>query len=185
MIKVYIASAYTVGDIAVNVKRQMDVADALMTAGFAPFTPLYSHFQHMAHPRPYQDWIKLDKEWVKVCDAVLRLESESKGADGEVELAKSLGKPIFYGSSGDDPWDAIEGIADYYREIILIDSMESYERRKTIENIIKDSNRIHSSGVKPGNYFIADPCAIDSICKWTDMSYEEAVNAIKKYFEPV
>ena len=96
MIKVYIASPYTLGDVAVNVKRQLDVSDELMTLGFAPFAPLYSHFQHMAHPRPYTDWIKIDLEWVIVCDCVLRLDGESKGADGEVEFAKKLGKPVFY-----------------------------------------------------------------------------------------
>jgi hypothetical protein len=47
-------------------------------------------------PRPYQDWLNLDFEWLKVCDCVLRLEGESKGADQEVELAKSLGIRIVY-----------------------------------------------------------------------------------------
>jgi hypothetical protein len=96
MIKVYIASPYTKGDVAVNVKTQLDCADELMTLGFAPFAPLYSHFQHMAHPRPYSDWIKIDKEWVLVCDCVLRLPGESSGADGEVELAKTNGIPVYY-----------------------------------------------------------------------------------------
>ena len=96
MIKVYIASPYTKGDVAVNVKRQLDCVDQLMDLGFAPFAPLYSHFQHMAHPRPYQDWINIDLEWVKVCDCILRLEGESNGADGEVEFAKKLELPIFY-----------------------------------------------------------------------------------------
>lgn len=96
MIKVYIASPYTLGDVAVNVKRQLDMADKLMDNGFAPFAPLYSHFQHMAHPRPYQDWIKIDLEWVEVCDCVLRLDGESKGADGEVNYANELGLPVFY-----------------------------------------------------------------------------------------
>jgi hypothetical protein len=96
MIKVYIASPYTLGDVAVNVKRQLDVADDLMTLGYAPFAPLYSHFQHMAHPRPYTDWIKIDLVWVKACDCVLRLEGESKGADGEVQYALDLGLPVFY-----------------------------------------------------------------------------------------
>jgi hypothetical protein len=50
-IKVYIASPYTLGDVAVNVKRQLDCADELMNAGFAPFAPLYSHFQHMVQQR--------------------------------------------------------------------------------------------------------------------------------------
>lgn len=79
-----------------NVKRQLDCVDVLMSMGFAPFAPLYSHFQHMAHPRPYEDWIKIDMEWVKVCDCVLRLKGESIGADDEVEFAKKLGKPVFY-----------------------------------------------------------------------------------------
>jgi hypothetical protein len=96
MIKVYIASPYTLGDIAVNVKRQIDMVDKLMDKGFAPFAPLYSHFQHMVHPRPYKDWIKIDLEWVAVCDCVLRLDGESKGADGEVEHAKELELPVFY-----------------------------------------------------------------------------------------
>lgn len=97
MVKVYIASPYTKGDVAVNVKAQLDCFARLMDyKEYAPFAPLYSHFQHMAHPRPYQDWIRLDKEWVAVCDCILRLPGESSGADGEVELAKSLGKTVFY-----------------------------------------------------------------------------------------
>lgn len=96
MIKVYIASPYTLGDVAVNVKAQLDCVDELMNLGFAPFAPLYSHFQHMAHPRPYQDWIKIDLEWVNVCDCVLRLPGESTGADGEVRFAEELNKPVFY-----------------------------------------------------------------------------------------
>jgi len=96
MVKVYIASPYTLGDVAVNVKMQLDKVNELMDLGYAPFAPLYSHFQHMAHPRPYEDWIKIDLEWVRVCDCVLRIGGESKGADGEVDLAINLGKPIYY-----------------------------------------------------------------------------------------
>ena len=96
MIKVYIASPYTLGDIAVNVKLQIDTVDELMDLGFAPFAPLYSHFQHMVHPRSYKDWIDVDLEWVKACDCVLRIGGESKGAEGEVLLAKQLDKPVFY-----------------------------------------------------------------------------------------
>ena len=96
MIKVYIASPYTKGDVAVNVKAQLDAADELMNEGFAPFAPLYSHFQHMAHPRPYEDWMKIDFEWIPACDCLLRLPGESSGADREIELAESLGMPVYY-----------------------------------------------------------------------------------------
>ena len=105
MIKVYIASPYTLGDVAVNVKAQIDVADALINLGFAPFVPLYSHFQHMVHPRPYQDWVTLDLEWVKSCDCILRLPGESSGADGEIKFAKELGLSVFY---------SLEELKQYY-----------------------------------------------------------------------
>jgi len=93
--RIYIASPYTKGDPAVNVKRQLDAADEIVGMGGAPFVPLLSHFQHMAHPRPYETWTALDLEWVKLCDAVLRLDGESAGADAEVEYAGSLGIPVF------------------------------------------------------------------------------------------
>jgi len=95
-IRVYIASPYTKGDTAVNVRRQLDAVEELMNLGFAPFAPLYSHFQHMVHPRPYQDWIDIDLQWVEACDCLLRLDGESSGADGEVEFAKQLGIPVYY-----------------------------------------------------------------------------------------
>ena len=98
-IKVYIASPYTLGDVAVNVKLQIDTADILMNHGFYPFVPLYSHFQHMAHPRHYTDWIENDLLWLEACDCLLRLGGESKGADDEVKHAKELGLPIFYSTN--------------------------------------------------------------------------------------
>ena len=96
MIKIYIASAYSIGDVANNVKRQIDCADWLMNFGFAPFVPLLTHFQHLVHPRPYQDWLDLDFEWIKSCDCLLRLAGESKGADLEVEFALKNNMPVFY-----------------------------------------------------------------------------------------
>ena len=96
MIRVYIASPYTKGDVAVNVKVQMDMADQLINYGFAPFVPLYSHFQHMAHPRNHRDWMDQDLGWLVQCDYVLRLPGESAGADEEVALAVKLGIPVYY-----------------------------------------------------------------------------------------
>ena len=110
MIKVYIASPYTIGDVAVNVKRQIDAADELMNLGFAPFVPLHSHFQHMIHPRPFQDWIKIDFEWLKICDCLLRIGGESVGADSEVAVAKELNMPVYY---------SIADICDAHRDMIL------------------------------------------------------------------
>jgi len=94
--KVYIASPYSKGDVAYNVKVQIDCANELMNKGFTPFTPLLIHFQHLVHPRSYEDWMKLDLEWLKSCDCVLRLEGESSGADRETEYAYKNGIPVFY-----------------------------------------------------------------------------------------
>ena len=91
---VYIASPYTLGDVAMNVKLQIDTANELMNYGFVPFAPLYSHFQHMVHPRRYRDWIDVDLAWVQKCDILLRIGGESKGADGEVLAADMLNIPI-------------------------------------------------------------------------------------------
>jgi len=95
MLRVYIASQYSIGDIGRNVKRSMDAANELMDLGFAPFCPLLSHFLHIHHPRSYESWVEQDNAWVTVCDAVLRLSGESKGADAEVELARAHGIPVF------------------------------------------------------------------------------------------
>jgi len=93
---VYIASPYSEGDIAVNVKRQIDAASDLIGYGLVPYAPLLSHFLHIVHPQPYEKWLEVDLEWVKRCDIFLRLEGKSKGADIELQLAKSLNKKIYY-----------------------------------------------------------------------------------------
>lgn len=95
MIKVYIASPYTIGDVAVNVKNQIDAANELIGEGLCPFVPLLCHFLHMANPQPYATWIKYSMEWLRQCDFVLRLEGQSDGADKEVVEALQLGKMVF------------------------------------------------------------------------------------------
>lgn len=94
--KVYIASPYTIGDTAVNVRRQIKVADQLITLGFVPFVPLLCHFQHLVFPRSYDSWLIQDLEWLRSCDALLRLGGPSKGADLEETFAAELDLYIFY-----------------------------------------------------------------------------------------
>lgn len=97
---IYIASPYTIGDQAENVRKQLDAANELMDMGFCPIAPLLSHFQHIMHPRPYEDWLRIDEEKLRCCDAILRLPGESKGADREEALAIKLGIPVFYNING-------------------------------------------------------------------------------------
>lgn len=104
---VYVASPYTKGDPCMNTCFQMRVFDQMMNDKIVvPYVPLWSHFQHTAFPRPYQDWVEYDNVIIPFCDAIIRLnaelpdrgyfEAQSSGADKEVELARSLGKPVFF-----------------------------------------------------------------------------------------
>lgn len=93
--RVYIAGPYSQGEPATNVQRAIDAADALLSRGYAPYVPHLTHYWHAAHPHPYEEWMQLDFEWVKVCDCVLRLPGHSLGADREVAEAERLGLPIY------------------------------------------------------------------------------------------
>jgi hypothetical protein len=104
---VYIASPYTKGDPAINVRFQCEVFDRLLSSGLCwPVAPLWSHFQHTVFPRNYKDWIEYDLAMIAKYDACVRLTSEfdpmnyfvhdSDGADGEVREFLLQGKPVFY-----------------------------------------------------------------------------------------
>jgi hypothetical protein len=102
MVKIYIASPYSIGDKQENVNLQLDVAAELLKRGYAPYTPLLTHYQHMRHPREEQDWLKLDFEFLSLCDMLFRIkpivdgkEVPSSGADAEENLARSLNIPVF------------------------------------------------------------------------------------------
>ena len=102
MIKVYIASPYTVGDQQENVNLQIDAAEILFNHGYAPHVPLYNHYQHVRHPRPPKDWLKLDYEFLYICDILVRIKPEingkeisSEGANQEEQWANTLGIPVF------------------------------------------------------------------------------------------
>ena len=93
---VYIASAYSKGDCAVNVRQSILAADKLRELGYLPFCPLLTHFWHFVSPHPYEYWVEMDMEWLQYMDCVLRLPGLSSGADNEVTEMKKLGKPIFF-----------------------------------------------------------------------------------------
>jgi len=93
---VYIASPYTVGDVAMNVRRQIETANQLVEIGCLPYVPLLSHFWHLILPHSYEFWTEMDMDWLEVCDCILRLPGESKGADAEAKRMRELGKPVYY-----------------------------------------------------------------------------------------
>jgi len=108
MIRVYIASPYTLGSEGENTRASIDASNDLINEGFIPFCPLLTHFQHMVHPQPYETWMKIDIEWLSVCHALLRLPGKSYGAEKEVEFARENEIPVFY---------TIEQLKEYYHDL--------------------------------------------------------------------
>lgn len=93
---IYVAGPYSHGDVAANVARAIQVGHEVMDAGHAPIVPHLSHFSHLQRQRPYEEWLKMDFELLKVCECLLRLEGVSSGADREVTLANERGIPIVW-----------------------------------------------------------------------------------------
>jgi hypothetical protein len=84
---IYVASPYSKGDVAINVRNQMIVGDILIDLGYLPYLPLLWHFQHMFYPKEYRKWLEMDLAAIERCDALIRLPGQSPGADEEVAHA--------------------------------------------------------------------------------------------------
>jgi len=94
-LKVYIAGAYSKGDVAQNVRQAISAANELAELGLVPFIPHLAHFWHLLWPHKINFWYTYDLEWLRACDILLRLPGESVGADEEVTLARQLGMTVY------------------------------------------------------------------------------------------
>jgi hypothetical protein len=94
VIHVYVAGPLA-GNVGRNIREACRWADLLRHEGFVPFVPHLSFFADLLFPRAYEDWIAYDFEWVKRCEALLRLEGASPGADREVGVARACGASVF------------------------------------------------------------------------------------------
>jgi hypothetical protein len=72
------------------------VGQLLCDDGYLAFVPHINIVWDMIVPNPPEFYLWWDKEWLKTCDALLRLPGRSQGSDGEVALAEELGIPVFY-----------------------------------------------------------------------------------------
>ena len=97
MRRIYIAGPLGTGDREADVRAAIEAGDELLTHGFAPYIPHLNHYWHEVFPHEWEEWMQLDKEWLLLCDAVVRLFGESKGADIECEVARGIPIPV-YGS---------------------------------------------------------------------------------------
>lgn len=92
---VYIAGPYTNPDPVENIHRAIKIADGLLDC----CTPLIPHLTgtwHMVSPKPYDEWLALDLEYMARCDIVYRYEGASSGADAEVAEARKQGIPVVF-----------------------------------------------------------------------------------------
>lgn len=105
-LKIYIAGPYsaeTEEQRVKNVNAAIDASFDVFAKGHFPYVPHLTHFvdvraNEVGHNLSWEDYIRWDMPWVGVCDALLFLRS-SRGADLELQEAKSLGKQIFYSLS--------------------------------------------------------------------------------------
>ena len=104
--KIYIAaplSAPTFGKMEMNADTAIEAGILLMLAGHTPFIPhlmiyvdKYYHDCEMDRTGTldYEDYMKYDLEWLRMCDAILYL-SSSPGADRELMIAQKIGLKVF------------------------------------------------------------------------------------------
>ena len=95
-IHVYIAGPYSTGDPVINTRNAVMAGDTVRGDDVAPYVPHLSMFWHFLSPWTYKEWLRLDFQWLRKCDVLIRLPGKSPGADDEVQEANRLGIPIYY-----------------------------------------------------------------------------------------
>ena len=93
---IYVSGPYSLGDVSKNIRRACLAGDAILRKGHIPFIPHLSHLWHLISPKTWEEWLRIDTALIGLCDALLRLPGESKGADLEVAEAKKLCMFIYY-----------------------------------------------------------------------------------------
>lgn len=95
--RVFISAPYSQGDEAANVRAAIDASEQVRAAGHSPLCPHLSHFWHIIYPHNWEEWLRIDLDWLKVADIMVRLPGESKGADLEEAKAQELDIPVYHG----------------------------------------------------------------------------------------
>jgi hypothetical protein len=104
---VYIAGPYAHPDPVVNTRRACEVGKQLFDEGsVTPLVPHTTLIWHMAFPADVGYWYAYDLELLAHCDALLRLEGESWGADQEVAFAAGHGIAVFFSPAEVSAWAA-------------------------------------------------------------------------------
>lgn len=97
---VYVAGPVTVPEPMENVHNAVKVASRLRDSGLVvPFVPHTTCIWHMIEPADYETWLSYDFDVIRHCDALLRMDGISQGADREVAFAEDLGLSVFLGEA--------------------------------------------------------------------------------------
>jgi nucleoside 2-deoxyribosyltransferase len=93
---VYVAGPYSRPDPVENTHRTIRIASELCAEGLVtPVVPHLTMLWHAVEPHPLEHWYEYDLAVLARCDALLRLEGASTGADAEVEFARAREIPVF------------------------------------------------------------------------------------------
>ncbi len=92
---IYVAGPYTSGDPVLNVRLAIEVAEDVEALGADVVIPHLSMLWHLVSPATVQRWYERDNAVLVRCDAVVRIDGVSVGADAEVALAVAEGIPVF------------------------------------------------------------------------------------------
>lgn len=104
-VRVYVAGPITKGDRKQNIHNAIDAADRLLVAGHIPFVPHLCHWWNKRHRHDYEYWLNWDFEWLRQCEALVRIPGESAGADREVEFARGHHITVHIGTMDRDAVD--------------------------------------------------------------------------------
>ena len=110
LIKVYVAGSYSdvnVLGVLRNIGRGEDIACQVFNLGFCPFVPWFDKefvIRYWRYEFSVDAFYKYSLEWLKVSDCMLVVPNvpglknweESSGTCKEIEVAESLGIPVFY-----------------------------------------------------------------------------------------
>ncbi len=106
--RIYVAGKYsgpTRAEIDRNVEKADEAAREIARRGHTPFCPhKLTDYWENDPVLTFEDFLRIDKDWLRFCDAILILDNwkDSRGATQELEYARALGLKIFW-SLGDVP----------------------------------------------------------------------------------
>jgi nucleoside 2-deoxyribosyltransferase len=111
---IYLAGPITLPDPPSNTHFAIQIADALVSAGFTPFVPHLSTLWQTVKPHSHSWWIEYDLRVIDNCAIVVRIPGPSQGADIEVSYALQHGIPVLHLES-QEPEEAVEKLTQLSR----------------------------------------------------------------------